>query len=237
MKVQPDAAGQAGPGSHPGSGHRARMRERMFAAGAESFHDHELLEYVLALANRRSDTKALARQLIAEFGSFASVISAEPEALMSVKGLGDTGVGAIKFVQAAALRMQREAFINKPVLSSWSALIDYCHADMAHSISERFRVLFLNNRNILIKDEVMSEGTVNHAPVYVREVIKRALELGATAMILVHNHPSGDPKPSKDDIAMTREIINAGRPMSIEVHDHVIIGRNGHASMKAMGLI
>lgn len=207
------------------------------SGGAAAFLDHELLEYVLGFAIPRKDTKPLAKQLIAEFGSYASVISAPPSALSRVKGLSTSAVAALKFVQASALRLQREAVLNRPVLSSWQALIDYCHADMAHCLVERFRVLFLNNRNMLIRDEIMSEGTINHAPVYVREVVKRALELGATALILVHNHPSGDSTPSKDDIALTREIADVGRRIGLSVHDHVIIGASGHKSMRSLGLL
>lgn len=219
------------------SGHRARMRQRMIEGGADAFLDHELLEYFLALAIPRRDTKPLAKQLIAEFGSFASVIAATPAELSRVAGLSEDAAAALKFVEAASLRSLRAAVINRPLLSSWQAVLDYLHASMAHGLNERFRVLFLNNRNILIRDELLSEGTVNQTPVYTREVIKRALELGATALVLVHNHPSGDPKPSRDDIAMTREIAEAGRHLGIILHDHVVIGRTGHASFKALGLL
>lgn len=222
---------------HDGSGHRERLRERLFAGGGDAFHDHELLEYVLALAIPRRDTKPLAKALLREFGSFARVISAEVPALQNFGGLSTAAIGALKFTQAAALRLQREAVMDRPVLSSWQALIGYCHASMAHSLTEQFRVLFLNNKNILIRDVVMAEGTVNHAPVYVREVLKRALDLGSTAIILVHNHPSGDPSPSKDDIAITNEIVEGGKRLGIRVHDHLVIGSTGHASFKSMGLL
>lgn len=217
-------------------GHRSRMRQRMLEAGADGFLDYELLEYVLGLAIPRRDTKQLSKRLIAEFGSFASVISAHPSELARVPGLGEHSISAVKFVQAAAVRLLKEAIVNRPVLDSWTAVIDYLHADMAHGLNERFRVLFLNSRNTLIRDEVLFEGTINQAPVYTREVVKRALELGAAAIILVHNHPSGDPKPSRDDIELTREIVEVGKHVELVVYDHVIIGRSGHSSLKSMGL-
>lgn len=232
-----------GPTRHAGinpasmnAGHRERLRERMFHGGADAFHDHELLEYVLTLVTPRRDTKPLAKRLIAEFGSYAAVIAADPRAL-AARRLSPTTVAALKFVQASALRLLRAETTRRPVLSSWQALIDYCHADMAHGLTERFRVLYLNSRNMLVLDEVFSEGTVNQAPVYVREVVKRALDIGATALILVHNHPSGDPAPSREDIALTKDIIEAGRKLSLVVHDHIIIGRGGHVSLKSLGLI
>jgi DNA repair protein RadC len=218
-------------------GHRARMRARLVDGGGDAFHDYELLEYVLALVTPRRDTKPLAKQLIAEFGTLSGALAATPEELKRIAGLGETGVAALKFVQAAAVRALRDDVVGRPVLSSWQAVLDYLHADMAHGAIERFRVLFLDNKNVLIRSELMAEGTVNQAPVYVREVMKRALELGATAIVLAHNHPSGDPQPSRDDIAITAQIVTAGRPLGIVVHDHVIIGRQGHASLKALGLI
>lgn len=218
-------------------GHRARLRARLLEGGGEAFLDHELLEYILALAIPRRDTKPLAKRLIDEFGSFAEVIAAQPAELSRIDGLGETAIAAIKFVQTAALRSLRAGIVGRPVLASWQAVLDYLHADMAHGLTERFRVLFLNSKNLLIRDEVMSEGTVDTAPVYTREVIKRALELGATALVLVHNHPSGDPKPSRDDIAMTNEIVTAGKALGITVHDHLVIGRHGYASFKALGLL
>lgn len=219
------------------AGHRARMRQRLIEGGGDAFLDHELLEYVLGLAIPRRDTKPLAKQLIAEFGSFAGAISAQPAELARVDGLGEGGVAALKFVSAAAVRLLREGVRGRPVLASWQSVIDYLHADMAHGITERFRVLFLNAKNILIRDEVMGEGTVNQTPVYVREVMKRALELGATAIVLVHNHPSGDPKPSRDDIRLTEEMVRAGKPLGVAVHDHIVIGANGHASFATLGLL
>ncbi len=218
------------------SGHRDRLRERLLTGGDDGFHDYELLEYVLGLLIPRRDTKPLAKDLEKRFGGLAGVIAAEVPALRAA-GLSDTVIAGLKFIEAASRRSLKRQILSRAVLSSWQALIDYLHADMAHIIHERFRVLFLNNKNILIHDEVMSEGTVNHAPVYVRDIIKRALELGATALILVHNHPSGDPQPSRDDITMTKEIIEAGKRLSIAVHDHVIIGKSAHVSFKALGLI
>jgi DNA repair protein RadC len=216
--------------------HRARMRARLVAGESDAFHDYELLEYVLGFG-RRDSTKELAKDLITRFGSLPGVLAAEPPALNGIKGLGDTGVATIKFIEACALRMLQKQVLNRPILSSWRSVEDYLHASMSHIIHEQFRVLFLNNKNFLIADEVLSEGTVNHAPVYVRDIIKRALELGATALVLVHNHPSGDPKPSRDDIAMTQEIVEAAKRLSISVHDHVIIAREGHASFKSLGLL
>jgi len=210
------------------------MRERLLSRGGEAFLDHELLEHVLGLAIPRRDTKPLAKQLVAEFGSFAGAISAE---LARVEGLGDGGAAALKFVAAAAVRQLRAQVTGRPVLASWQAVNDYLTADMAHGLIERFRVLFLNSKNVLIRDEVLGVGTVNQTPVYVREVMKRALELGATAIVLVHNHPSGDPKSSRDDIRLTEEIVRAGKPLGIALHDHVVIGSRGHASFAGMGLL
>ena len=217
-------------------GHRARMRARLIDGGGDAFHGYELLEYVLALVTPRRDTKPLAKRLIAEFGTVSGVLAATTDELTRF-GLGDTSVAALKFVQAAAVRALRDDIVDRPILSSWQAVLDYLHADMAHDAVECFRVLFLDNKNVLIRSELMAEGTVNQAPVYVREVMKRALELKATAIVLAHNHPSGDPQPSRDDIAITAQIVAAGKPLGITVHDHVIIGRQGHASLKALGLI
>ena len=209
----------------------------MLAGGSDGFHDYELVEYLLGLAIPRRDTKPLAKLLIAEFSGLPGLLAASPAELARVPGLGETAVAAIKFVEAAALRSLRAAALDRPVLSGWQALTDYLHAKMAHRMTEEFRVIFLNNRNIMIRDEAMGEGTINAAPVYPREIVKRALELGASGVILVHNHPSGDSGPSRDDIIMTKAVIDAGRHLSLHVHDHVIIGRSGHVSMKARGLI
>ncbi len=189
------------------------------------------------MAIPRRDTKPLAKRLLNEFGSFPAVLAASPAELARVEGLSAGGAAAMKFVEAASLRSLRAAALDRPVLSGWQALTDYLHAAMAHRVTEEFRVIFLNNRNILIRDEAMGSGTVNAAPVYPREIVKRALELGASGLILVHNHPSGDPQPSRDDIAMTKSVIEAGRHLGLSVHDHVVVGRTGHASFRALGLI
>ena len=217
-------------------GHRDRLRKRLLGDG-EALLDYELLEYLLALVNRRVDTKPVAKALIREFGGIGGVLRADAAALMRVSGMGEQGVAALKIAHAAAIRMVREDAAARPVLANWQALLDYLRADMAHHAIERFRVLHLNTRNMLIMDEVMSEGTIDQAPVYVRQVIKRALDLQSAAVILVHNHPSGDPSPSRADIDITRAIADAGKPLGIGVHDHLIIGTSGHASLRAKGLI
>lgn len=209
----------------------------MLEGGGDAFLDYELLEYILGLAIPRRDTKPLAKRLLSEFGSFPAVLAASPAELARVEGLSAGGAAAMKFVEAASLRSLRAAALDRPVLSGWQALTDYLHAAMAHRVTEEFRVIFLNNRNILIRDEAMGSGTVNAAPVYPREIVKRALELGASGLILVHNHPSGDPQPSRKDIAMTKAIVEAGRHLGLSVHDHVVIGRTGHASFRALGLL
>ena len=218
-------------------GHRERLRERFREAGPEALPDYELLEMVLFRAISRGDTKPLAKGLIAKFGSFAEVISAAPERLKEVSGVGEAIVTELKLVRAAALRLMKGEIINRPLLSSWSAILEYCRASMAFENKEQFRILFLDKKNQLIADEVQQEGTVDHTPVYTREVMKRALELSASAIILAHNHPSGDPTPSFADIDMTQKIIDAGMKLGITVHDHVIIGRNGHTSFRASKLI
>ncbi|MCA3255255.1 MAG: DNA repair protein RadC [Alphaproteobacteria bacterium] len=218
-------------------GHRARMRARMMEGGADAFHDYELVEYVLSLVTPRRHTKPLAKQLITEFGGLPGLLAASPAELSRVPGLGETGIAALKFVHAAAVRSLRANVTGRPVLSSWQAVLDYLHADMAHRATEAFQVLFLNARNTLIRAETASEGTVDHTPVFVREIIRRALELNATALILVHNHPSGDPRPSRDDIAMTDLVVEAGRHLGITVHDHIVISDSGHASFKALGFL
>lgn len=219
------------------TGHRERLRARLMDGGGDAFHDYELLEYLLALAIPRRDTKGLAKDLLTEFGSLASLLAADPKELQRVPGLGESAAAAIKFVEAVMLRSQRRRLEGRPVLSSWQALTDYLHASMAHRTSEEFRVIFLDTKNQIMRDEVLGTGTVNAAPVYPREVVKRALEIQAAAVILVHNHPSGDPTPSRDDITMTRSVIEAGRHLGLTVHDHVIIGQTGHISMRAQGLI
>ena len=219
------------------AGHRARLRRRLATGGGEALLDHELIEYLLALAIPRRDTKPLAYALLREFGGIAAVLSADHESLARVDGLGETSIAALKIAQAAAVRLTRAGAVARPVLSNWQALLDYLRADMAHHAVERFRVLHLDTRNYLLRDEVMSRGTIDQAAVHVREVIKRALELASAAIILVHNHPSGDPSPSRADIDVTKAIAAAGKPLGIAVHDHLIIGTQGHASLRAQGLI
>jgi len=218
-------------------GHRARLRARFIKDDGESLADYELLELLLFQAIPRRDVKPLAKKLIAHFGNYAEVITAPISLLKEVSGLGDTAVASIKVVQASAVRMAKEQVMNKPAISSWQALLDYCRTAMAYNKTEQFRVLFLDRKNVIIADELQGEGTVDHTPVYPREVVKRALELGASAVILVHNHPSGDPKPSRGDIAMTREIKDACQKLSIEIHDHIVVGKKGHASFKSLGLL
>jgi DNA repair protein RadC len=219
------------------AGHRERLRKRLFEGGGDALLDHELLEYLLAVARPRVDTKPTAKALIRQFGSLAGVLTADGPALTKVDGMGETTAAAVKIAHAVALRLLREQTAERPVLSNWQALLDYLRADMAHDAVERFRVLHLNTRNMLIRDEAQSRGTIDQAPVYVREVIRRALELGSAAIILVHNHPSGDPAPSRADIDVTRLIASAGKPLGIAVHDHLIIGARGHVSFRAQGLL
>ena len=220
-----------------GTGHRARLRQRLFEGGPDALLDHELVEYLLALALPRRDTKPLAKKLIHDFGGFGALLTADAQAIARVGDISEGAVAALKIAQAAALRLLQEEVKERPVLGSWQALLDYLHADMAHNPVERVRVLFLNSKNMLIRDEQMSEGSVDEAAVYVREIIRLALEYHATALILVHNHPSGDPSPSQQDIRLTKDIVEAGRHLRISVHDHVIIGARGHSSLRAMGLI
>jgi len=218
-------------------GHRNRLRQKFLAGGADPLPDYELLELLLFQAQPRGDVKPLAKELVRRFGSLAGVVAATPRELAAVQGLGEASIVALKVVEAAALRLTKHELIERPVLSSWDKLLDYCHASMAREKVEQFRLLFLDTRNCLIADEVQQTGTVNHTPVYPREVVRRALELQASALILVHNHPSGDPTPSKDDIAMTREIKEAAERLGIALRDHLVIGRKGHASFKALGLL
>ncbi len=220
-----------------GTGHRARLRQRLFEGGPDALLDHELVEYLLALALPRRDTKPLAKKLIHDFGGFGELLSADGEAIARIGEVSEGAAAAIKIAQAAALRLLESRFKERPVLSSWQALLDYLHADMAHHPVERVRVLFLNAKNMLIRNEPLWEGSLDEAAVHVREVIRRALEYQATAIILVHNHPSGDPAPSQQDIRLTKDIIEAGRHLKISVHDHVIVGTKGQTSLRAMGLI
>ena len=218
-------------------GHRDRLRARFREAGSEAVTDYELLELLLFRALPRRDIKPLAKQLIAKFGSFAEVISAPAVRLAEVKGLGEAAITEIKVVQAAASRLARGEVKRRPVLSSWSSVLDYCRTAQAFAEREQFCVLYLDKRNQLIADELQQIGTVDHTPVYPREVVKRALELSATALILVHNHPSEDPTPSRADIQMTQQIVEVARPLGISVHDHIIVGKEGHASFKGLRLI
>ncbi|WP_137391406.1 RadC family protein [Rhodoligotrophos defluvii] len=218
-------------------GHRERLRERFRTRGPDSLADYELLELILFRSMPRRDTKPVAKALIDKFGTFAEVFSAKPERLMEVPGVGESVAFDIKVLQAAALRMSLGDARQRPVLSAWSAVINYCRAAMAFDDQEQFRILFLDKKNRLIADEVQQRGTVDHTPVYPREVIKRALQLGASGLILVHNHPSGDPTPSRADIDMTRFIVDAGAKLGLVVHDHIIVGRDGHASFRGLGLL
>ena len=227
-------------GGKPGSdasGHRARLRQRLLGGGAEALADHEVIEYLLMTAIPRKDVKPLARTLVQRFGGLAGVLNADPVALAKHPGMGETSAAALKIVALAARRLARAAVREQPVLGSWQALIDYLHIDMAHLTVERVRVLYLNAQNMLIHDEHVGDGSIDEAAIHPREVIRRALDLGATALIIVHNHPSGSPEPSRADIQITNRIAEAGRLLGIVVHDHVIIGREGHVSLKAKGLI
>jgi DNA repair protein RadC len=219
------------------SGHRARLRKRLFEGGPEALLEHELIEYLLALALPRRDTKALAKKLIQDFGGFGRLLAADGEAIMRIGAVSEGAAAAVKIAQATALRLLEAEVKDQPVLGSWQALLDYLRADMGALPVERVRVLYLNARNMLIRNEPLSEGSVDEAAVYVREVIRRALEYHATAMILVHNHPSGDPQPSQQDIRLTREIVDAARPLGISVHDHVVVGARSCASMRSLGLL
>nr|WP_230165232.1 DNA repair protein RadC [Roseomonas sp. CECT 9278] len=226
------------PGEAPGHlGHRARMREKLLGAGPEALLDHELLEMVLFLALPRRDTKPIARALLARFGSFANAIAAPLQELREVEGLGEAGAAALRTVQAAALRLARAEVMDQPVLNNWDRLMSYLTVALTRERVEQFRVLFLDTRNRLIADEAQARGTVNHTPVYPREVVKRALELQATALILVHNHPSGDPTPSRADLEMTQEIKAAAGSLGIVLHDHLVVGNGRHLSFRREGLL
>ncbi|MCH7889380.1 MAG: DNA repair protein RadC [Proteobacteria bacterium] len=219
------------------AGHRRRLRARFLEAGADALADYELLEMLLFMAHPRADVKPLAKALLQRFGGFAEVISAEPARLAEVKGMGAAAVAALKTAQAAALRLLRDEVMERPILASWDKVVAYCRASMGYGSTERFRILFLNRKNVLIADEIQQQGTVDHTPLYPREVVKRALELGASAIVLVHNHPSGDPTPSQADIEMTRQVRDAGKAMGVTLHDHLIVARDGYASLKSLGLI
>lgn len=217
--------------------HRKRLRTRFMDGGAAALPDYEMLELVLFRAIPRQDVKPLAHLLMAEFGDFNRVISAPPERLRALNGVGDTVICELKIIEAAAQRLARAKVLNKQVISSWDALLDYCHTTMAHRETEQFRVLYLDRKNVLIADEEQAKGTVDHVPVYPREVAKRALELNASALILVHNHPSGDPTPSQSDIDMTAQIENACQALGLTLHDHLIVGKSRELSFKSEGYL
>lgn len=234
------AGGQRLPSDPSGtdaSGHRARLRARLLAGGSEALADHEVVEYLLMTAIPRRDVKPLARVLLQRFGGLAGVFNADPKTLAEVPGMGETSAAALKIVGFAARRLARAEVAEMPVLANWQALIDYLTIDMAHLTVERVRVLYLNARNRLILDEHVGDGSIDEAAIHPREVVRRALELGAAALILVHNHPSGSPEPSRADIQITNRIAEAGRLLGVTVHDHVIVGRDGHVSLRAKGLI
>jgi DNA repair protein RadC len=239
----PDATTFQSPTEPPGEaepdhvGHRQRLRERFLASGPDSLPDYELLELMLFMAQPRIDTKPIAKELLRRFGSFAEVISAEPDALRDVRGIGDAGVAALKAAQAAAQRLLRARVKDRPLIGSFSALIEYCTAQMAYNAIEQFRVIYLDKKNKVIADEAQQKGTVDHTPVYPREVVKRALELNASALLMVHNHPSGDPTPSQTDIDMTRKVKDAAGAVGLVLHDHIVVSRGGHVSFKTQGLI
>ncbi|HVZ05574.1 RadC family protein [Hyphomicrobium sp.] len=219
------------------AGHRQRLRDRFSNGGADAVPDYELLEMILYRAFPRIDTKPVAKRLLARFGSFAEVIAAPPDRLKEVEGVGTRAVQELKLIKTAAERLTKGQIQSRPALSSWNSVLDYLRLAQGFEDREHFRILFLDKKNHLIADEVQGRGTVDHTPVYVREVVKRALELAATAIILVHNHPSGDPTPSRADIEVTKQIIDAAKPLGVTVHDHIVVGRNGHASLRSLRLI
>ena len=233
----PPAEPGAGARAVGAEGHRARMRSRLLESGPDALADHEMLEMVLFTAMPRRDTKPIARALLARFGSFAGAIAAPVPALRAIEGLGDAGVAALKTVQGAALRLARSDVLGRPALDNWDRLLAYLHAALAREAVEQFRVLFLDKRNRLIADEVQGRGTLDHTPAYPREVVKRALELHAAGLILVHNHPSGDPTPSRDDLEMTRQIEEAAAALGVTVRDHLIIGNGRWLSFREAGLL
>jgi DNA repair protein RadC len=232
-----DKAGPGAAAEPDHSGHRQRLKHRFSTGGPQALADYELLELVLYNAIARRDTKPLAKRLLAHLGTFADVVNAPVGRLKEIDGVSDAVVLQLRLVRAAALELMRASIMEKPILGSWAAVLDYCRAAMGRESREQFRILFLDKKNRLIADEVQQTGTVDHTPVYVREVVKRALELSSTAIILVHNHPSGDPTPSRADIEMTKQIMQAAKSLNIQIHDHIIVGRDGHASFKGLGLL
>lgn len=217
-------------------GHRARLRSRLLS-DPSGLADYELIEYCLALAIPRRDTKPLAKALLREFGSFNQLLSTDPESLRRVKGMGDGSIAALKIIQAASLHMLKGKFRSQPILSSWEAVLDWLRADMAPRDREMVRILYLTTQNMLIRDEIISEGTIDQSAIYVRDVVRRGLELNASAFIIVHNHPSGNPEPSRQDIEITRDVCDAARKLGLILHDHIIIAGTQHRSMRAMGLL
>lgn len=222
---------------HDASGHRARLRQRLLEGSDDALADHEVIEYLLMTAIPRQDVKPLARMLLQRFGSLAAVFNAEPRTLMTTPGIKETAAAALRIAGVSARRLARQTVRDKPVLSSWQALLDYLHIDMAHLTHERVRVLYLDTHNRLILDDKVADGDIDEAAIHPRKVIHKAMDIGAAALILVHNHPSGSPEPSRADIQITQRIMEAGRLLNITVHDHVIIGREGHVSLKVKGLI
>ena len=218
-------------------GHRKRLRERFLKGGADALADYELLEMILFPAKPMGDVKPMAKMLLAKFKNFGGVLHAESEALLAVEGVNEAAVVAIKVAKATSERLLKEEVMDKPIIKSWTQLIDYCRMHIGHRATEAFHVLFLNSKLHLIADEQQGEGSVNHTPVYPREVVKRALELGAVSLILVHNHPTGDVTPSKEDIEITRQVVAAAKPLGISVHDHLIVGAKKHFSFRSQGLI
>lgn len=219
------------------TGHRQRLRQRFLCGGADALPDYEMLELLLCLGIPQKDVKPLAKDLLARFGGFAEVMNADATTLMEVPGVKENAAAAIKIVGAAARRLARIEVLDRPILSSWDKLLDYCHINLAHLAVEQFHLLFLDRKNGLIADEMQQKGTIDHTPLYPREVVKRALDLNASAIILVHNHPSGDPTPSRADIDITRQVEDAAKAVGIAVHDHLVIGKTGHTSFRAMGLL
>lgn len=223
--------------NHKNKGHRQRLKDRFRKGGEMALADYEMLELLLYTAIPRRDVKPLAKTLIDLFGTYAEVISASPERLAEVNGIGDNVITTLKLIEASAQKLAQGVILDQPILSNWQSLIDYCRIKLAHKKKEEFHILFLDRKNRLIADEMQQKGSIDHTPVYPREVIKRALELQSTAIILVHNHPSGDPSPSADDLEMTKRIARAGEELNIRLHDHLIISKSGHTSFKTMGLI
>ncbi len=231
----PEAANQQSKPHY--QGHRGRLRKRFLTSGPDALQDYELIELILFSAIPRKDVKPLAKTLLAKFGTLQRLLNAEIKELQATDGISETTAIFLKTISALAHKTMKMDLMNKPILNSWTRLIDYCQTTMAHETKEHFRILFLNKKNELIADEIQNSGTVDHTQAYPREIMKRALDLGATALILVHNHPSGDPRPSEADVEMTKTIIRAGEPFSIIIHDHIVVSRNGYSSFKSLGLM